>query len=130
MIPGLKFGQDYYDDLLAKYTHKKELFLKGLDRSSARLQLLPRAGESSDPLPLCQEGRDASECPEPTGKPTGKNPFPQKELKETNLKREDSQEQGVSVSRAARNPRCPRLQRYDFLAGSRIGGNPHILLMC
>ena len=31
MIPGLKFGQDYYDDLLAKYTHKKELFLKGLD---------------------------------------------------------------------------------------------------
>ena len=31
VIPGLKFGQDYYDDLLAKYTHKKELFLKGLD---------------------------------------------------------------------------------------------------
>ena len=31
MIPGLKFGQDYYDDLLAKYTHKKELLLKGLD---------------------------------------------------------------------------------------------------
>ena len=31
MIPGLQFGQDYYDDLLAKYTHKKELFLKGLD---------------------------------------------------------------------------------------------------
>ena len=31
MIPGLKFGQEYYDDLLAKYTHKKELFLKGLD---------------------------------------------------------------------------------------------------
>ena len=31
MIQGLKFGQDYYDDLLAKYTHKKELFLKGLD---------------------------------------------------------------------------------------------------
>lgn len=31
MIPGLKFGQDYYDGLLAKYTHKKELFLKGLD---------------------------------------------------------------------------------------------------
>ena len=28
MIPGLKFGQDYYDDLLAKYTHKKELLLK------------------------------------------------------------------------------------------------------
>ena len=31
VIPGLEFGQDYYDDLLAKYTHKKELFLKGLD---------------------------------------------------------------------------------------------------
>ena len=31
VIPGLKFGQDYYDDLLAEYTHKKDLFLKGLD---------------------------------------------------------------------------------------------------
>ena len=31
VIPVLQFGQDYYDDLLAKYTHKKELFLKGLD---------------------------------------------------------------------------------------------------
>ena len=31
VIPGLQFGQDYYDDLLATYTHKKELFLKGLD---------------------------------------------------------------------------------------------------
>ena len=31
VIPGLKFGQDYYDGLLAKYTHKKDLFLKGLD---------------------------------------------------------------------------------------------------
>lgn len=31
VIPGLKFGQEYYDDLLAKYTHKKELLLKGLD---------------------------------------------------------------------------------------------------
>ena len=31
VIPGLQFGQDYYDDLLAKYTHKKELFLNGLD---------------------------------------------------------------------------------------------------
>lgn len=30
VIPGLQFGQEYYDDLLAKYTHKKELFLKGL----------------------------------------------------------------------------------------------------
>ena len=31
VIPGLQFSQDYYDGLLAKYTHKKELFLKGLD---------------------------------------------------------------------------------------------------
>ena len=31
IIPGLKFGQDYYDDLLAKYTHKRNLFCKGLD---------------------------------------------------------------------------------------------------
>ena len=31
VIPGLEFGQDYYDDLQAKYTHKKDLFLKGLD---------------------------------------------------------------------------------------------------
>ena len=31
VMPALGFGQDYYDDLLAKYTHKKELFLKGLD---------------------------------------------------------------------------------------------------
>ena len=31
VIPGLKLGQDYYDALRAEYTHKKELFLKGLD---------------------------------------------------------------------------------------------------
>ena len=31
VIPGLRFGQDYYDDLLAKYAHKRELFLRGLD---------------------------------------------------------------------------------------------------
>ena len=31
VVTGLKMGQDYYDDLQAKYTHKKELFLKGLD---------------------------------------------------------------------------------------------------
>ena len=31
IIPGLRFGQDYYDDLLAKYTHKRDLFCKGLD---------------------------------------------------------------------------------------------------
>lgn len=31
VIPGLRFGQSYYDDLLAKYTHKRDLFLTGLD---------------------------------------------------------------------------------------------------
>lgn len=31
VLPGLKFGQDYYDDLLQKYTHKRDLFCKGLD---------------------------------------------------------------------------------------------------
>lgn len=31
VIPGLQFGQDYYDSLLAEYTHKRELFLSGLD---------------------------------------------------------------------------------------------------
>lgn len=31
IIPGLQFGRDYYDDLLAKYTHKRDLFCKGLD---------------------------------------------------------------------------------------------------
>ena len=31
VIPGLRFGQDYYDELLVKYTHKRELFLRGLD---------------------------------------------------------------------------------------------------
>jgi aminotransferase len=31
VIPALRFGQDYYDELRAKYTHKKNLFLKGLD---------------------------------------------------------------------------------------------------
>ena len=31
VIPALNFGQDYYDDLAAKYAHKRALFLKGLD---------------------------------------------------------------------------------------------------
>ena len=31
IIPGLRFGQDYYDALLEKYTRKRELFLRGLD---------------------------------------------------------------------------------------------------
>ncbi len=31
VIPGLLFGQDYYDELLALYTHKRDLFCAGLD---------------------------------------------------------------------------------------------------
>ena len=31
VIPGLEFGQDYYDELLDLYTKKRELFLHGLD---------------------------------------------------------------------------------------------------
>jgi aminotransferase len=31
VIPGLQLGQDYYDGLLATYTHKRDLFLQGLD---------------------------------------------------------------------------------------------------
>ena len=31
VIPGLQFGQEYYDGLREEYTHKRELFLKGLD---------------------------------------------------------------------------------------------------
>ena len=30
VIPGLQFGQDYYDELQATYTHKRDLFLNGL----------------------------------------------------------------------------------------------------
>ena len=30
VVPGLRFGQDYYDELLATYTHKRDLFLDGL----------------------------------------------------------------------------------------------------
>jgi aminotransferase len=30
-LVGLKFGEDYYKALLDKYTHKRELFCKGLD---------------------------------------------------------------------------------------------------
>ena len=31
VIPGLKFTQEYYDGLKETYTHKKDLFVKGLD---------------------------------------------------------------------------------------------------
>ena len=31
VIPGLKFGEDYYQGLLDTYTRKRDLFLKGLD---------------------------------------------------------------------------------------------------
>ena len=30
-VTGLRFGPEYYADLLAKYTHKRDLFLRGLD---------------------------------------------------------------------------------------------------
>lgn len=30
VVPGLNFEQDYYDELLATYTHKRDLFLNGL----------------------------------------------------------------------------------------------------
>ena len=36
VIPGLRFGQDYYDGLLSKYAHKRELFCKGLDAIGLR----------------------------------------------------------------------------------------------
>ena len=32
VVPGLRFGQDYYDGLQGEYTHKRDLFLQGLDR--------------------------------------------------------------------------------------------------
>lgn len=31
MVTGLKFGQEYYDELTAKYTHLRDLMVKGLD---------------------------------------------------------------------------------------------------
>lgn len=31
VVPGLNFDQSYYDDLLAKYTRKRDLFISGLD---------------------------------------------------------------------------------------------------
>lgn len=31
VIPGLRLGQDYYDGLLQTYTHKRDLFVQGLD---------------------------------------------------------------------------------------------------
>ncbi len=31
IVTGLKFGQNYYDELTKKYTHKRDLMLKGLD---------------------------------------------------------------------------------------------------
>ncbi len=36
IVTGLNFGQDYYDDLLAKYTERRDLFLKGLDEIGLR----------------------------------------------------------------------------------------------
>lgn len=31
VVPGLQFGQDYYDELLATYTRKRDMFVRGLD---------------------------------------------------------------------------------------------------
>ena len=31
VVPALHFGQEYYDELRALYTHKRDLLLKGLD---------------------------------------------------------------------------------------------------
>lgn len=31
VIPGLRFGRDYYDELLKTYTYKRDLFVQGLD---------------------------------------------------------------------------------------------------
>ena len=31
VIPGLRFGREYYDELLKIYTHKRDLFVQGLD---------------------------------------------------------------------------------------------------
>ena len=36
VIPGLKFGQEYYDGLRCTYTRKKDLFIKGLDGMGIR----------------------------------------------------------------------------------------------
>lgn len=36
VIPGLKFGQDYYDELKATYTHKRDLFCDGLAAAGLR----------------------------------------------------------------------------------------------
>lgn len=34
VVPGLKFGQDYYDELKATYTHKRDLFCDGLEAAN------------------------------------------------------------------------------------------------
>jgi len=38
VIPGLRFGQEYYNDLLATYTRKRDLFVEGLDAIGLTLQ--------------------------------------------------------------------------------------------
>ena len=35
-LPGLKFGRDYYDDLRALYTAKRDFFIKGLDEAGLK----------------------------------------------------------------------------------------------
>ena len=121
MIPGLKFGQDYYDDLLAKYTHKKELFLKGLDD----LHIIHNDPEGAYYvlLDISEFGYDSDLkfCEDLTrlvgvGAVPGSSFFrePVNHLIRFHF-----------VSRAARNPRCPRLQRYYpgvvFLPSMTVG---------
>ena len=36
IVTGLKFGQEYYDELTAKYTHKRDIMCKGLDSIGLR----------------------------------------------------------------------------------------------
>ena len=36
IVTGLKFGQEYYDELTEKYTHKREIMCKGLDSIGLR----------------------------------------------------------------------------------------------
>lgn len=114
VIPGLRFGQEYYNDLLATYTRKRDLFVEGLDAIGLQhtvpqgayyilmdisefgfdsdlefCEVLARdvgvgavpgssffrePGQPSDPLPLCQAGRNPVCRPEPPGNHPQKNP--------------------------------------------------------
>ena len=57
VIPGLRFGRDYYDELLKTYTHKRDLFVQGLDAIGQGafyvLMVISRYGYKSD-LEFCE----------------------------------------------------------------------------